>query len=191
MNTFNVNALFDYLLDTSNTIHLKEIQPRKDPAIVQEYDVPVFSQCKDHFIKSQWDLTTQQVLTSPFLKLHLSGSTLYYIFCSCRFCPTLMDLDISKKFLLKQMLSWTLFELLCRIYCELGILGWSNLKAHIHGCNVYVTILLYIFFQVLWCCDPSINISGTKLKFLSIHCRCASVVLFSEHLLFYVNTPVQ
>ncbi|KAJ0068931.1 hypothetical protein NL108_015168, partial [Boleophthalmus pectinirostris] len=49
-------------IDTSNTIHLKEIQPRKDPAIVQEYDVPVFSQCKDHFIKSQWDLTTQQIL---------------------------------------------------------------------------------------------------------------------------------
>lgn len=29
--------------------------------IVQEYDVPVFTECKDQFIKSQWDLTTQQV----------------------------------------------------------------------------------------------------------------------------------
>lgn len=47
--------------DESNTIHLKLIQLRKDPPIVQEYDVPVFAQCKDHFIKSQWDLTTQQV----------------------------------------------------------------------------------------------------------------------------------
>lgn len=47
--------------DESNTIHLKLIQLRKDPPIVQEYDVPVFTQCKDHFIKSQWDLTTQQV----------------------------------------------------------------------------------------------------------------------------------
>lgn len=42
-------------------MHLKLIQLRKDPPIVQEYDVPVFTQCKDHFIKSQWDLTTQQV----------------------------------------------------------------------------------------------------------------------------------
>ncbi|XP_029006957.1 GATOR complex protein NPRL2 isoform X2 [Betta splendens] len=46
----------------SNTIHLKLIQLRKDPPIVQEYDVPVFTQCKDDFIKSQWDLTTQQIL---------------------------------------------------------------------------------------------------------------------------------
>ncbi|GLD69372.1 nitrogen permease regulator 2-like protein [Lates japonicus] len=49
-------------IDDSNTIHLKLIQLRKDPPIVQEYDVPVFTQCKDHFIKSQWDLTTQQIL---------------------------------------------------------------------------------------------------------------------------------
>ena len=49
------------ILDESNTIHLKLIHLRKDPPIVQEYDVPVFTQCKDHFIKSQWDLTTQQV----------------------------------------------------------------------------------------------------------------------------------
>ncbi|KAF3856192.1 hypothetical protein F7725_016915 [Dissostichus mawsoni] len=49
-------------IDESNTIHLKLIQLRKDPPIVQEYDVPVFTQCKDHFIKSQWDLTTQQIL---------------------------------------------------------------------------------------------------------------------------------
>lgn len=54
-------ALCLYVLDESNTIHLKLIQLRKDPPIVQEYDVPVFTQCKDHFIKSQWDLTTQQV----------------------------------------------------------------------------------------------------------------------------------
>uniref|UniRef100_A0A3B3R757 NPR2 like, GATOR1 complex subunit n=1 Tax=Paramormyrops kingsleyae TaxID=1676925 RepID=A0A3B3R757_9TELE len=47
---------------TSNTIHLKLIELRKDPMIVQEYDVPVFTECKDQFIKSQWDLTTQQIL---------------------------------------------------------------------------------------------------------------------------------
>ncbi|KAL4655377.1 nitrogen permease regulator 2-like protein isoform X1 [Arapaima gigas] len=46
----------------SNTIHLKLIEQRKDPQIVQEYDVPVFTESKDQFIKSQWDLTTQQVL---------------------------------------------------------------------------------------------------------------------------------
>ncbi|MBN3295082.1 GATOR1 complex protein NPRL2 [Amia ocellicauda] len=49
-------------IDESNTIHLKLIEQRKDPLIVQEYDVPVFTQCKDQFIKSQWDLTTQQIL---------------------------------------------------------------------------------------------------------------------------------
>ncbi|XP_061113573.1 GATOR complex protein NPRL2 isoform X1 [Conger conger] len=49
-------------IDESNTIHLKLIEQRKDPQIVQEYDVPVFTQCKDQFIKSQWDLTTQQIL---------------------------------------------------------------------------------------------------------------------------------
>uniref|UniRef100_A0AAY4E526 Nitrogen permease regulator 2-like protein n=1 Tax=Denticeps clupeoides TaxID=299321 RepID=A0AAY4E526_9TELE len=49
-------------IDKSNTIHLKLIELRKDPMIVQEYDVPVFTQSKDHFIKSQWDLTTQQIL---------------------------------------------------------------------------------------------------------------------------------
>lgn len=48
-------------------MHLKLIQLRKDPPIVQEYDVPVFTQCKDHFIKSQWDLTTQQVRRPPWL----------------------------------------------------------------------------------------------------------------------------
>lgn len=48
-------------LDESNTIHLKLIPLRDDPLIVQEYDVPVFVQCKKHFVKSQWDLTTQQV----------------------------------------------------------------------------------------------------------------------------------
>lgn len=61
-----LNASFHFYFffpfsDESNTIHLKLIQLRKDPPIVQEYDVPVFTQCKDHFIKSQWDLTTQQV----------------------------------------------------------------------------------------------------------------------------------
>lgn len=49
------------VLDKSNTIHLKLIPLRDDPLIVQEYDVPVFIQCKKHFVKSQWDLTTQQV----------------------------------------------------------------------------------------------------------------------------------
>lgn len=49
------------VLDESNTIHLKLIQLRRDPPIVQEYDVPVFTKCKEHFMKSQWDLTTQQV----------------------------------------------------------------------------------------------------------------------------------
>lgn len=50
-----------FFTDESNTIHLKLIELRKDPVIVQEYDVPVFTQNKDHFIKTQWDLTTQQV----------------------------------------------------------------------------------------------------------------------------------
>nr|XP_015203554.1 PREDICTED: nitrogen permease regulator 2-like protein [Lepisosteus oculatus] len=49
-------------IDESNTIHLKLIEQRKDPAIVQEYDVPVFTQCKEQFYRSQWDLTTQQIL---------------------------------------------------------------------------------------------------------------------------------
>ncbi|XP_062853920.1 GATOR complex protein NPRL2 [Trichomycterus rosablanca] len=50
-------------IDESNTIHLKLIEQRKDPMIVQEYDVPVFTQNKDRFIKFQWDLTTQQILS--------------------------------------------------------------------------------------------------------------------------------
>lgn len=54
-------SLSSYCVDESNTIHLKLIELRKDPVIVQEYDVPVFTQNKDHFIKAQWDLTTQQV----------------------------------------------------------------------------------------------------------------------------------
>lgn len=49
------------ITDDSNTIHLKLIEQRKDPQVVQEYDVPVFTKNKEHFIKSQWDLTTQQV----------------------------------------------------------------------------------------------------------------------------------
>ncbi|CAM4623128.1 unnamed protein product [Leuciscus chuanchicus] len=53
------------ITDDSNTIHLKLIEQRKDPQVVQEYDVPVFTKNKEHFIKSQWDLTTQQIL--PFV----------------------------------------------------------------------------------------------------------------------------
>ncbi|KAK6321697.1 hypothetical protein J4Q44_G00086730 [Coregonus suidteri] len=49
-------------IDESNTINLKLIEQSRDPLTVQEYNVPVFTQCKDHFIKSQWDLTTQQIL---------------------------------------------------------------------------------------------------------------------------------
>lgn len=49
-------------IDESNTIHLKVIEQRPDPQIVQEYDVPVFTQNKDDFFNSQWDLTTQQIL---------------------------------------------------------------------------------------------------------------------------------
>lgn len=37
------------------------IEQRPDPPIVQEYDVPVFTQDKDDFFNPQWDLTTQQV----------------------------------------------------------------------------------------------------------------------------------
>lgn len=62
--SMHLNSMLLHLFqfsDESNTINLKLIQLRKDPPIVQEYDVPVFTQCKDHFIKSQWDLTTQQV----------------------------------------------------------------------------------------------------------------------------------
>ncbi|XP_077459122.1 GATOR1 complex protein NPRL2 isoform X2 [Stigmatopora argus] len=49
-------------IDKSNTIHLKLIPLRDDPPVVQDYDVPVFIQNIDHFINSQWDLTTQQIL---------------------------------------------------------------------------------------------------------------------------------
>ncbi|XP_005992726.1 GATOR complex protein NPRL2 isoform X2 [Latimeria chalumnae] len=49
-------------IDESNTIHLKVIEQRKDPPVVQEYDVPVFTECKEDFFRSQWDLTTQQIL---------------------------------------------------------------------------------------------------------------------------------
>lgn len=47
--------------DESNTIHLKVIEQRPDPPVVQEYDVPVFTKDKEDFFSSQWDLTTQQV----------------------------------------------------------------------------------------------------------------------------------
>lgn len=53
--------------DESNTIHLKVIEQRPDPQIVQEYDVPVFTQNKDDFFNSQWDLTTQQVCAERVL----------------------------------------------------------------------------------------------------------------------------
>ncbi|XP_067230113.1 GATOR complex protein NPRL2 isoform X6 [Chanodichthys erythropterus] len=61
----NVTGACTLPIDYSNTIHLKLIEQRKDPLVVQEYDVPVFTKNKDHFIKSQWDLTTQQIL--PFV----------------------------------------------------------------------------------------------------------------------------
>lgn len=54
--------------DESNTIHLKVIEQRPDPPIVQEYDVPVFTQDKDDFFNSQWDLTTQQVRAGRVLR---------------------------------------------------------------------------------------------------------------------------
>lgn len=44
------------------------IEQRPDPPIVQEYDVPVFTQDKDDFFNSQWDLTTQQVRVLDALK---------------------------------------------------------------------------------------------------------------------------
>ncbi|XP_078517276.1 GATOR1 complex protein NPRL2 [Lissotriton helveticus] len=49
-------------IDESNTIHLKVIEQRSSPPIVQEYDVPVFTEERGDFISSQWDLTTQQIL---------------------------------------------------------------------------------------------------------------------------------
>ncbi|XP_060691751.1 GATOR complex protein NPRL2 isoform X2 [Hemiscyllium ocellatum] len=49
-------------IDESNTIHLKVITQRRDQPVVQEYDVPVFTECKEDFIKIHWDLTTQQIL---------------------------------------------------------------------------------------------------------------------------------
>lgn len=61
----NITGACTLPIDDSNTIHLKLIEQRKDPLVVQEYDVPVFTKNKDHFIKSQWDLTTQQIL--PFV----------------------------------------------------------------------------------------------------------------------------
>uniref|UniRef100_A0A8C1WC10 Uncharacterized protein n=2 Tax=Cyprinus carpio TaxID=7962 RepID=A0A8C1WC10_CYPCA len=61
----NVTGACTLPIDDSNTIHLKLIEQRKDPLVVQEYDVPVFTKNKDHFTKSQWDLTTQQIL--PFV----------------------------------------------------------------------------------------------------------------------------
>ncbi|XP_016296789.1 GATOR1 complex protein NPRL2 isoform X3 [Sinocyclocheilus anshuiensis] len=62
---FIITLSRSFMTDDSNTIHLKLIEQRKDPLVVQEYDVPVFTKNKDHFIKSQWDLTTQQIL--PFV----------------------------------------------------------------------------------------------------------------------------
>ncbi|KAA0713155.1 GATOR complex protein NPRL2 [Triplophysa tibetana] len=62
MEKLNVKGACTLPIDDSNTIHLKVIKQRKDPLVVQEYDVPVFTKNKDFFIKSQWDLTTQQIL---------------------------------------------------------------------------------------------------------------------------------
>ncbi|XP_056605693.1 GATOR complex protein NPRL2 [Triplophysa dalaica] len=62
MEKLNVKGACTLPIDDSNTIHLKLIKQRKDPLVVQEYDVPVFTKNKDYFIKSQWDLTTQQIL---------------------------------------------------------------------------------------------------------------------------------
>lgn len=59
--------------DESNTIHLKVIEQRPDPPIVQEYDVPVFTQDKDDFFNSQWDLTTQQVRVLDWVQCTLNG----------------------------------------------------------------------------------------------------------------------
>ena len=69
------------LADESNTIHLKLIEQRKDPPIVQEYDVPVFAKGKDHFIKSQWDLTTQQAGLTDYNTFmhHVSKSSIQYL----------------------------------------------------------------------------------------------------------------
>ncbi|KAI7807729.1 putative nitrogen permease regulator 2-like protein [Triplophysa rosa] len=64
MEELNVKGACTLPIDDSNTIHLKLIKQRKDPLVVQEYDVPVFTKNKDYFIKSQWDLTTQQILPS-------------------------------------------------------------------------------------------------------------------------------
>lgn len=58
--------------DESNTIHLKVIEQRPDPPVVQEYDVPVFTKDKEDFFSSQWDLTTQQV-HQPFLGVTHGG----------------------------------------------------------------------------------------------------------------------
>lgn len=63
---FIITLSRSFITDDSNTIHLKLIEQRKDPLVVQEYDVPVFTKNKDHFTKSQWDLTTQQVYKKCF-----------------------------------------------------------------------------------------------------------------------------
>lgn len=75
------NHLFSLFLmtDDSNTIHLKLIEQRKDPLVVQEYDVPVFTKNKDHFIKSQWDLTTQQVYKICFPPFTLTVLNWFYL----------------------------------------------------------------------------------------------------------------
>ena len=50
-----------YLLDESNTIHLKIVPSTKDPPPVLEHHVPMFLADKYSYNYSQWDLTTQQV----------------------------------------------------------------------------------------------------------------------------------
>ncbi|XP_061414826.1 GATOR1 complex protein NPRL2 [Lethenteron reissneri] len=49
-------------VDESNTIHVKVVPQRRAPAVVQEYDVPVFTEPRDARDFSQWDLTTQQIV---------------------------------------------------------------------------------------------------------------------------------
>lgn len=121
------------VVDESNTFHLKLIEIRKDPPVVQEYDVPVFIQCKEHFIKPQWDLTTQQVGLRrlqqfeekkisflwywPERLVRVSVTRTGMLYSTLRSCPSSMDSDTSRKSQLKQMLSWILFALQCRISC--------------------------------------------------------------------------
>lgn len=134
---------------------------RDEPLIVQEYDVPVFIQCKKHFIKSQWDLTTQQVGLANSEQVCLLSVTVRFI-ANCRSCPASMDTDTSRKSLLKQTLNWLLFGLLCRISCEYVVsqqrLTSSNTRILIRcvmgtfGCDlglIHVNIIPLVPFHLL------------------------------------------